>query len=259
MTEQDSRAAEETTDAPDAQEAQATPGAPRRFDIKILPGRRASYTRFEIIRMALIVLGIGAVLLFVIAEWLALQPGPDTTASIRATSSSLLSATPDPYTPLPPTGTPTSGPAPTRTPRPTPTASRTLVPTVTRRPKPTATQVPPTPKPLAAPELVEPPDGATATQRVIFRWVWKGPQLAQNQAFDLRIWSAQEEQAGAPRRGAVAPTREGYAEVELQYVPAIQDYGPGDYYWTVVVVQTNANGAIQVVGQWGESRRFVYH
>jgi hypothetical protein len=82
--------------------------------------------------------------------------------------------------------------------------------------------------------------------------------LAPNQAFDLRIWSAQEEEAGDPRRGAVAPTQESYTEVDLPYVPAIQDYGPGDYYWTVVVVETKTNGAVQIVGQWGESRRFVY-
>jgi hypothetical protein len=256
VTEPDFHAAEETEEAPAAPD---TPEGPRRFDIRVLPGRRASYTRFELIRMALIVLGIGAVLLFVIAEWLALQPGPDTTASIRATSASLLSATPNPYTPFPPTKTPTAGPSPTRTPRPSPSATRTLVPTVTRRPEPTATQVPPTPQALAAPDLVEPPDGATPTQKVTFRWLWKGPQLAPNQAFDLRIWSAQEEQAGSPRRGAVAPTRESFAEVDLQYVPAIQDYGPGDYFWTVVVVETKAGGAIQVVGQWGESRRLVYH
>jgi hypothetical protein len=83
--------------------------------------------------------------------------------------------------------------------------------------------------------------------------------LEENQAFDLRIWSAQEEQAGDPRRGAVIPTQELYAEVDLQFVPAIQDYGAGDYYWTVVVVQTRANDSARVIGEWGESRRFVFH
>jgi hypothetical protein len=256
VTEQDSRAPQETESARDAQDS--APGAPRRFDIKVLEGRRASYTRFEIIRMALIVLGLTAVLLFVVAEWLALQPGPDTAASIRATSISLLSATANPYTPIPSTVTPTSRSAPTRTPRPTPTATRTLVPTVTRKPKPTATQANLTPSPLPAPDLVEPHGGATPTQRVVFRWFWNGPPLEENQAFELRIWSAQEEQAGGPRRGAVAPTQDGYAEVDLQYVPAIQDHGPGDYYWTVVVIQVNASGPPQVIGGWGESRRFVY-
>jgi hypothetical protein len=256
VIEQESRLPEEIENAEDAQPD--APGGPRRFDVKWLPGRRASYTRFEIIRVALIILGITAVVMFAAAEWLALQPGQDTSASLRATSASLMSATVAPYTPSPSTVTPTSESAPTRTPRPSPTPTRTLVPTVTRRPEPTATQANLRPTPLPAPDLVEPQDGATLTQRVVFRWFWKGPELTENQAFDLRIWSAQEEQADGPRRGAVAPTKEGYAEVDLQYVPAIQDYGPGDYYWTVVVIQTNASSAAQVIGQWGESRRFVY-
>jgi hypothetical protein len=256
VTEQHSRAPEETEDAQGAWSG--APGGSRRFDVKLLPGRRASYTRFEIIRFALIVLGLAAVVLFVAAEWLALQPSPDTSASLRATSISLLSATVAPYTPSASTVTSTSESAPTRTPRPSPTPTRTLVPTVTRKPEPTATQANLTPTPLSAPDLVEPGDGATLTQRIVFRWFWKGPQLEPNQAFELRIWSAQEEQAGGLRRGAVAPTQERYAEVELQYVPAIQDYGPSDYYWTVVLVQVNAGGSPRVIGQWGESRRFVY-
>jgi hypothetical protein len=257
VTEQNSHASEEGENDQEAQND--APGGPRRFDIAVLPGRRASYTRFEIIRMALIVLGITAVLLFVVAEWLALQPGPDTAASIRATSISLLSATPDPYTPIPSSVTPTSRSAPTRTRRPTATATRTLVPTVTRKPRPTATQANVTPTPLPVPELVDPPDGATPSHRVVFRWFWNGPPLEANQAFDLRIWSLQEEQAGDPRRGAVIPTQELYAEVDLQFVPAIQDYGPGDYNWTVVVVQTSPTGPARVIGGWGESRGFVFH
>ncbi|MGD9146792.1 MAG: hypothetical protein PVI80_14600 [Anaerolineae bacterium] len=257
MTEQDSRAAEERENDQTAQDT--APGGPRRFDIAVLPGRRASYTRFEIIRVALIVLGITAVLLFVIAEWLALQPGPDSAASIRSTSISLLSATPDPYTPIPSSATPTSRSAPTRTRRPTATATRTLVPTVTRKPTPAATESNVTPTPLPAPDLVDPHDGATPTHRTVFRWFWSGPPLEDNQAFDLRIWSAEEEKAGDPRRGAVIPTQDLYAEVDLQFVPAIQDYGPGDYYWTVVVVQTSPTGPGRVVGEWGENRRFVFH
>jgi hypothetical protein len=238
---------------------ESVPSGPRRFEVTLIPGRRAFFTRFELIRIALIVLGITAVLLFVIAEWLALRPGPDTSAPIRATSISLLSATPDPYTPIPSSVTPTARSAPTRTPRPSPTATRTLVPTVTRRPQPTATQANITPEPLPAPELVDPSGGATLDARTVFRWVWNGPPLAENQAFDLRIWSAQEEEAGDARRGAVRPSQDLYAEVDLQFVPAIQDYGPGDYFWTVVVVQTSPTGPSRVIGQWGESRRFVYH
>jgi hypothetical protein len=46
--------------------------------------------------------------------------------------------------------------------------------------------------------------------------------------------------------------------VNLRYVPAFEDYGPGDYYWTVVVVEIGSDGSPTVIGDWGEKRRFVY-
>jgi hypothetical protein len=82
--------------------------------------------------------------------------------------------------------------------------------------------------------------------------------LGENLAFDLRIWSDQEEQVGLPRRGAVAPTKNLDVEVEMRYVPAVMDYGSGDYYWTVVVVRTGPDEPPQVVGVWGEERRFTF-
>jgi len=94
--------------------------------------------------------------------------------------------------------------------------------------------------------------------RVTFRWEWKGAPLSENQAFDLRIWSEQEEQQGSPRRGAVAPTHEMQVEVNLQYAPAIQEFGPGTYYWTVIVVEVQPAGPTTVVGQWGKARKLVY-
>jgi hypothetical protein len=93
---------------------------------------------------------------------------------------------------------------------------------------------------------------------VTFRWQWTGPSLKPNQAFDLRIWSVQEEQQGHTPRGAVAPTRHTETSVNLPFAPAIQDHGPGDYYWTVVVVEMSVDGSSRVVGPWGERRPFVF-
>lgn len=93
---------------------------------------------------------------------------------------------------------------------------------------------------------------------MVFEWAWDGPPLKENQAFDLRIWSVQEEQSGSPRRGVVPATKDTQATVFMPAVPAILDYGPGDYFWTVVVVELTADGSALVVGDWGQLRRLVY-
>lgn len=109
-----------------------------------------------------------------------------------------------------------------------------------------------------APALLEPADGVELSGMQRFTWQWNGPSLGEDHAFDLRIWSFREEQEGQPRRGAVAATQDTEIEVALSHVPAIEDYGPGDYYWTAVVVKVGAGGSSQVVGEWGEKRRFTY-
>jgi hypothetical protein len=49
------------------------------------------------------------------------------------------------------------------------------------------------------------------------------------------------------------------ASVDLAFVPAVLDFGPGDYLWTVVVVEVGEGATPLVVSEWGEVRRFVYH
>jgi hypothetical protein len=53
------------------------------------------------------------------------------------------------------------------------------------------------------------------------------------------------------------PTRMTQLCVDLQFVPAIQAHGEGDYYWTVLVVETDS-GSPKVVGEWAEKREFMY-
>jgi hypothetical protein len=246
-------AEEEATTDQDGEEG-TRPG----FDFGALPGPRAFYGRIRPIRprdhrnirVALTVLGLLALSLYAYAQWLALQPPPGPEVTLPALNIPRLTPTRTPA----PTGTATA--VPTSTPTPQPTSTPTRGPT--RAPRPTAPSAPLTPTRYPAPILVEPGDGRTPFERAVFEWEWRGQPLAENLAFDLRIWSAEEQQLGAERRGAVAPTRGTQAEVLLSYVPAIQDYGPGDYYWTVVVVEVMPEGPPKVVGEWGEARRFVY-
>ena len=234
-------------------------GIARRFDIIAAPGRRALQGRMGIVRVVLLVLAVVTIFIVVYAQWLAFQPNPHPAATLAALNreryeAAFASATPQP-TPPPPTLTL----PPTITPTPKPT--NTLVPLPTGRPtrsRPAATKPVASPTPVPAPVLVAPDDGVTALGRMVFAWAWDGPPLKDNQAFDLRIWSMQEEESGSPRRGVVPPTTDTQVEVSLPAVPAIVDFGPGDYFWSVVIVELRADGSPQVAGVWGESRRIVY-
>ncbi len=203
--------------------------------------------------------------------WDAIQPGPTVTSS--PTPSAMPSQTASPTETATLTRTATSIPAPTDTTAPTDAPSVTSTatasptptdtPTATRTRGKTATPTPKrptnTPEPVyLAPTLLEPKDGVQLAGLQRFTWQWNGPSLGEDHAFDLRIWSFQEDQEEKPRRGAATPTQDTEIEVALSYVPAIADYGPGDYYWTVVVVKVGAGGIPQVVGEWGEKRRFTY-
>jgi hypothetical protein len=106
------------------------------------------------------------------------------------------------------------------------------------------------------PALVTPAAADKLTGDVRFAWEWNGPALGEDQAFELRIWSEQEDEAGIEPRGAIAPTRWTAAEVNLGGVPTVQEHGPGVYYWTVVVVDTRSR---QVVADWREVRMFSYN
>lgn len=234
-------------------------GVPRRFDIIAAPGRRALQGRMGIVRIFLLILAVVAIGIVVYAQWLAFQPNPHPAATLAALNrekyeEAFASSTPQPTVPPP-----TEAPTPTDTPIPKPT--NTLVPMPTRKPTRTrsaATKPVAPPTPVPAPLLVAPDDGITAMDRMVFEWSWDGPPLMETQAFDLRIWSVQEEEKGSPRRGVVPPTKDTRVEVSLPDAPAIVDFGPGDYFWSVVVVEVRADGSPQVAGVWGESRRLVY-
>ena len=234
-------------------------GLRRRFDVIAAPGRRALQGRMGIFRTILLVLAVVTIGVVAYAQWLAFQPSPYAAATLEAANregfeGAFASPTPSPTVltatvTAPPTDTPT--PKPTNTPVPLPTGRPT-------KSRPTATKPVAPPTPLPAPRLVAPDDGITSSGVMVFEWAWDGPPLQWDQAFDLRIWSALEEEKGSPRRGVVPPTKDTRVEVSLPAVPAIADYGPGDYFWTVVIVVAGDGGSPLVAGAWGESRRLVY-
>ncbi len=116
------------------------------------------------------------------------------------------------------------------------------------------------PGPLPAPILVEPPPGAELGEIAPFVWEWPHEPLGEELFFDLRIWALPEsELPPEARRPATMPTRRNRAEIELPRVPAIVDHGPGDYFWTVVVVvKPCPDCRPEVVSEWAEERPFHY-
>jgi hypothetical protein len=232
--------------------------ASQRFSVEALPGERASYSRFEILRTVIVLLGLVAAILFGTAEWLALRPPAFPTPILPTANIRPITVTPIPSPGGPVTPALDASPLITATATPRPFPSATPTPGRTSAPRPTLILPTATPSSLPAPTLLDPAAEATLQGAVTFRWQWAGPSLQPNQAFDLRIWSAREEQQGHSPRGAVAPTRSTQTGVNLAFAPAIQDYGPGDYYWTVVVVEMSVDGSSRVVSQWGERRRFVF-
>jgi hypothetical protein len=59
---------------------------------------------------------------------------------------------------------------------------------------------------------------------------------------------------GAEPRKVVAPSKATEATVDLAMAPATREYGPGLYYWAVVVVEGTQRP--KIVGDWGERRSF---
>jgi serine/threonine protein kinase len=181
-------------------------------------------------------------------------PAPSTQAAVAPPqpSPAVTPASRSPTPSAPPASPPVASPPPASPPPASPTPAS---------PTP-ASPTPASPTPLPAPVLVEPAAGAALQGTVRFAWQWAGPPLGGDLFFDLRIASRQEELAGIEPRGAVAPTQDTAVEVLVDLAPAVQQYGPGDYYWTVVVVRKAGaealSAGVRLAGDWGERRRFTF-
>jgi hypothetical protein len=114
--------------------------------------------------------------------------------------------------------------------------------------------------PLPAPILIEPPPGAELGDAALFSWEWPHEPLGEEFLFDLRIWAIPEGELPLDaRRSATRPTQRNEVEIELPGVPTIVDHGPGDYFWTVVVVLRPCPGCpLEIVSEWEEERLFHY-
>jgi serine/threonine protein phosphatase PrpC len=187
--------------------------------------------------------------------------GPTATLAPTSTDTpqSRLAGTPE-QTPGTPTQTASPLPQPTEKPRqptdtPRPPPALPTLPTIEVSPFPTPQTV------YFAPSLSEPAPGEILSGQVTFSWMWDHEPLPEGVAFDLRIWSEDEQHTAA--RGVQEPSQETGADVDLQYVAAIQDFGPGEYFWSVVVVMscqliTGTHCIPELVGEWGEMRGFTY-
>ncbi|MFC2030240.1 Stp1/IreP family PP2C-type Ser/Thr phosphatase [Chloroflexota bacterium] len=168
-----------------------------------------------------------------------------TETALTATSEAVAPAetpSPDPtMTPAEPTATlkppdtPTSKPGATRTPRPTASPQPTSTPDVR-------------PPELLQPPLEDPPPSLHGP--VVFNWTYSG-ELGPDQAFQVLIW-----QDGDPdQNGAYQTTRLTVQEIDLDGVPRLISGGPGDYLWSVVVVDTTGT---EPPGPKASPREFVY-
>ena len=89
---------------------------------------------------------------------------------------------------------------------------------------------------LPPPDLVEPREMAEVQGEVIFAWEYR-PGLDPSQAFQLLIW----------RPGMYEPQpagellREREQAINLDELPRVREAGPGEYLWTVVVVDVDTH------------------
>jgi serine/threonine protein kinase len=108
---------------------------------------------------------------------------------------------------------------------------------------------------LPAPILVAPIADDKLSAQAHFEWRWDGPALNETQAFELHIWSKEEEDAQSSTQRATAPTTQTAVDLDLQTVPTVQKFGPTTYFWTVIVVDTNTGSVLSAAG---EKRSFAY-
>jgi hypothetical protein len=114
-------------------------------------------------------------------------------------------------------------PATTATPKPTKTRQ---APTATNTPRPTATQQPPT--------LVSPAAGVELQGPVSFQWDYPAGSLSSEYAYQVLIWREGEKE---PHQGAAESTSKLVQSINLDEVPQVKTGGPGNYFWSVVVVR----------------------
>jgi serine/threonine protein phosphatase PrpC len=131
---------------------------------------------------------------------------------------------------------------PTDTPQPTPT-NTSILPAVALSPIPTSAPL------LPAPTLVEPPQGLNVRGQVLFEWRYSR-SLRTSQAFQVLIWR----DGAQDHSGAAEFTEQKEQQIDLDVLLPARG-GPGDYWWSVVVVDERSNAR---VSDEATPRRFTY-
>jgi putative ABC transport system ATP-binding protein len=156
------------------------------------------------------------------------------TQAPTATATAVPSATPTAEAPtaVPPTPVPPTAVPPTEAPTPVP-ASPTPIP-ATARPAPTA---PPALPAASAPSSLSPANGSSVSGGVVFQWQPTAP-LPAGTGYEVVWWKPSEDPAGA--RGIAPPTTATSLSADLTPLyDSGQMSSDGQFYWTVLVVQTN--------------------
>lgn len=87
---------------------------------------------------------------------------------------------------------------------------------------------------FAAPALIEPHDGDRVSGPTTFVWEWNGQPLAENQAFEVRVWSAEQPY----HYGATGLVRSTSVTFDIAGAYGVQQGGTGrSYFWTVALVE----------------------
>jgi serine/threonine protein phosphatase PrpC len=143
---------------------------------------------------------------------------------------------------------PTATLAATYTPvSPTPTPSITSPPPTVNTPQQVPTE---TPSSEPAPTLQEPAEGAELHGTTTFVWSYS-KSLPQNSQFQVLMW----QEGQAQHDGADDFTGSMSQDIDLAQVLQIRNGGPGQYFWSVVVVDT---GTGQRISPESTSRHFIY-
>lgn len=164
-----------------------------------------------------------------------------------------------PTTAVPPS--PTSTTRPTRPPTTVPVSLSTATPTSTLGPigptptsglQPTATQG------TRRVDLLEPPDNISASGTVVFSW---SPRftLADGEAFEVIFWKPGQDPwsdgFGIKDMGIYTSVSTDLGELSRQ---RSEQFGPGDYWWTVFVVTKKESGEYIRLVQASAPRRLVF-
>jgi len=160
------------------------------------------------------------------------SPLPTPTLAPSATAKATATLT---HTPVPATNTPN------------PTATATVTPSRTHTPVPaTATPLPGVniTKVYSLPTLISPESGANLSFKMAtFTWTWTGQTLANEDAFELRVWQKNDEThfgAFDAREITKQPNADGQYSLtlDLSAAASVTKHGnSGDYFWSVAIVQ----------------------